>query len=228
MFIHFDNLRTHIENFDSLKMLDVGSGRGKFLLYAAQNNMDVTGLEKNSAYIDIILDKAKGQNLDVDILQGEAEHMPFDDNSFGFVNLSELIEHVEDPDKLLSETHRVMKSGAYAYISVPARFGLRDPHFHLYFVNWLPRKWCNAYIGLFGKHKDYKNKNTGRQNLAEMHYYRLKDIVKLLQQKGFEVLDIRTLKINKIKNKPKKFFLRCLYRVMKSFYFDTFHLLLKK
>ncbi len=225
---HLDNLIYQVPNILSGITLDLGSGKGIFLLDIAKRNGSAVGLEINKEYIKSSLESAKRNNLKIEIKQGVAERLPFDDLVFNFINISEVIEHVNSPKQMISETWRVLKKEGQVYLSVPNRYSLRDPHFHLYFVNWLPRSLCNFYIGLFGKHKDY-NGNAGVQNLKDMHYYTYSRIKNLLKKEGFNILDTRERKIEVMfKNKVIRFFALFLYKIARFFYFDSFHFLLKK
>jgi ubiquinone/menaquinone biosynthesis C-methylase UbiE len=225
---HIDYLLEQIPNLLELSILDLGSGRGGFLIDIACRRGRAVGLEINDAYINETLDNARKKNLQVKIIKGAAENLPFDNAIFDFVNFALVIEHVDDPNRAIKEIARVLKIGGQAYMGLPNRYGFKDPHFHLYFVNWLPRFLCNHFITLFGRHKDY-NGSACRQNLADMHYYTFNQIKEVLVKEGFEMTDIRE---GKIKNYFKNSFfpppLIFLYRIHRFFFSDSFHLLLKK
>jgi SAM-dependent methyltransferase len=52
-------------------------------------------------------------------VQAEAEHLPFMEGKFDAVVCSELLEHVPDPKGVLSEVHRVLRSGGSLLLCVP-------------------------------------------------------------------------------------------------------------
>ncbi len=225
---HVDYLLEHIPNLLKLSILDIGSGRGSFLIDVASRGGEAVGLEINDAYIKETLDKAAQNNLRAKVVKGVAENLPFDNAIFDFINFALVIEHIENPKKAIKEMARAMKINGQAYMGVPNRFGFKDPHFHLYFVNWLPRCLCNHFITLLGKHKDY-NGPAGRQNLRDMHYFTFGKIKKILNKNGIEVTDIREKKIkNLFKNKLALFFALLVYKPARFFYYDSSHLLLKK
>jgi len=226
---HFDNLSEYVANLKSARILDIGSGRGKFVIEAVKRGMSVVGLEKSSDYIEMSRAGAKKMGFTIEIVEGLAESLPFADNSFDFINLSEVIEHVDDPEKIISEAYRVLRKNGSVYLSVPSRFGIFDPHYHLYFVNWLPRGLSDWYIGWWGKHKDYSHTKAGKQRLQDMNYYRFRKIRRILFDKKFSVSDVREMKIAKmIKNKPLRIGTLFIYKMIRPFYFDTFHLFLVK
>lgn len=220
---HLDNLIQYFPDLPKQKVLDVGSGRGNFLVECASRGMDIVGLELNPEYIQIARQKASQANIKINVQQGLAENLPFPDNTFDFINCAEVLEHVLNPEKVLAEIHRVLKPGGKCYMSVHNRFGVYDYHYHLWFVNWLPRAWAEKYISLRSKHKDYKSM-MDIQRLSELHYYTYRGFKKLSQKKGFRVVDSR---LEKLKKRFFGFFVP-LYKVMRIFYFNTFHILLTK
>jgi len=226
---HFDHLESHVPDLKRRRILDLGSGRGKFLFYCLDRGVSATGLELNPEYIKITHEKAKELGVTVQVVEGVGEKLPFPDASFDFINISEVIEHVNDPAQMLSEAWRVLSPGGYAYLSVPNRFGWKDPHFHLYFVNWLPRSLAGTYISLRGKHKDYGHSAAGHQRLDEMHYYTFGGIGKLLTKCGFSYHDQRVLRIKgKLKNPLLAGIATLCYLPFRFAKFDSFHLLLNK
>lgn len=196
------------------------------MIEAKGRGADVSGLEFNSGYIKETLAKARAKGLFLEIRQGAAENIPYPDNYFDFVNICEVLEHVEDPQKLLSEVHRVLKPRGRAYLSVPNRFGFYDQHFHLTLIGWLPRRWANFLIGVLGRHKDYSGAN-GRQNILDMHYFAFSQISRLVKRSGFEMFDIRQLKINKRFGRLGIIIL-FPYLFLRSVCLDSFHFLLIK
>lgn len=225
---HLEHLSRLVPGMEGRRVLDIGSGRGAFVISAAQAGIDATGLEYNPAYIARARTAAAKAGVHPQFVEGKGEHLPFSDGSFDFVNLSEVIEHVEAPEALLHEAARVLAPGGLAYVSAPNRFGFRDPHFHLYGVNWVPRSLADAYITLFGKHKDYGNLSAGRQRLREMHYYTYAGALALAQACGFEATDIRELRINHEFRGLNRTAARLIYPFLRAIRYDTFHLLLRK
>lgn len=226
---HFDHLESHVPDLKKRRILDLGSGRGKFLFYCLDRGVSAIGLELNPEYIKMTLEKAEGLGVTVQVVEGVGEKLPFPDASFDFINISEVIEHVNDPAQMLSEVWRALSPGGYAYLSVPSRFSVKDPHFHLYFVNWLPRSLASTYIALLGEHKDYGYSKAGHQRLDEMHYYTWGGIGALLKEKGFSYDDQRILRIKGRLTNPLLAGIATLcYLPFRFAKFDSFHLLLKK
>ena len=225
---HIDYLCRIVPDMNRRSILDIGAGKGAFVIAAAQEGFDVMGIEFNPDYIAYANEQARRAGVTLCLVQGQGERLPFPDSAFGFVNLSEVIEHVDNPSDLSREIWRVLKPGGMAYLSAPNRYGARDPHYHLYGLNWLPRKWANKFIAFFGRHKDYSNRSAGRQRIDEMHYYTFPSISSLLINEGFSVTDIREKRIKQEFPKSKRLIARLVYPILRTVYFDSFHLIIIK
>ena len=220
---HVDHLRALVPDLLRRRVLDIGSGRGDFLIALAERGVSATGLELYDAYRTETLRKAREHGLSVSVVAGVAEKLPFADGFFDFVNMGEVLEHVEDPARVMREIFRVLTPEGRGYVSAPNRFGLRDQHFRLYFVNWLPRSLSESFIRLFGAQKTY-GAEAGRQRLGDMHYYTWRGVSSLAARAGFEVVDIRGQKV-RARFGPLAL---PLYYVARAVYFDAFHLLVHK
>jgi len=61
-------------------------------------------------------------------LLGSAENMPAKDASFDYIKITEVLEHLENPDRALRECFRVLKPGGTLIASVPFLFAVHgDP-----------------------------------------------------------------------------------------------------
>ncbi len=224
---HFEELQVHVPDLASRVIFDIGCGKGKFAVEAALAGAHVTCLEPHAAYRALTAERARAGGVVVEIVSGTAESLPFPDDAFGFANLSEVLEHVEDTSRVLSEVHRVLVPGGMAYVSIPNRFGLYDPHYHLPFINWMPRLWAEQVVTFFGLAKD-SSTTAGRQRLSDMHYLTRGSAFRLLTSQGFAVRDIRELKLARIAPSLLTPLAVLLYRVLASWYFSTGHYLAKK
>lgn len=96
-------------------VLDAGCGEG-FVIARLMNlgsDLAVTGLDID----DEALEYARGLNKGVPFVKGSVYELQFDDGSFDVVILSEVLEHLEDPQRALAEVERV--SRGHVVISVP-------------------------------------------------------------------------------------------------------------
>ncbi len=207
-------------------VLDVGSGRGKFLREMAKLGFRGFGVEINPGYIEEAQKLAVAEGVSVNIMRGNAENLPFPDNYFDFVNCGEVTEHVNDPERVCNEIFRVLKPGGKCYISFHNRFGIYDYHYRAHFINWIPRSWTEPILKLFKKQK--QDSVIGRQKLTTMHYYIYGSALNMLCELGFAASDIRIEKIKKRFGLLALLFYAPYILLLRPFYFNTFHLLLSK
>lgn len=68
-------------------------------------------------------------------IYGNAMDMPIDDNTFDHVWCFQVLEHVNEPQLLVNESYRVLKTGGKAIFSVPQNNILHEaPHNYFYFT----------------------------------------------------------------------------------------------
>lgn len=188
---HFDHLQLIIPDLRKRRILDVGSGKGAFLIAAAVSGARAEGIEYNPENVARTHQRAREAGTSVLVQEGTAEALPYPDQTFDFVNVCEVLEHVDDPEKVVSEVARVLVPGGLAYVSIPNRYGFRDPHYLLYGVNWLPRRVAERLIHILGMHKGCGEEDAGRQALSEMHYMTKRQFEAFLVQYGLRFTDSR-------------------------------------
>src|SRR5919198_5355260 len=103
------------------RVLDLGSGAGTDSLVAAQmvgEQGHVTGIDMTSA----MLAKARAAAAElgatnVEFVEGEAEQLPFPDESFDVVISNGVVDLIPDKDAVFSELHRVLVPGGRIQIA---------------------------------------------------------------------------------------------------------------
>lgn len=224
---HLDHLLRHVPDLEERRILDIGAGRGGFVVDAVSKGFTAVGVEYNPDYIRQALEYASSNSVDVTITQGAGESLPFQDDSFGFVNLSEVLEHVERPHAVLNEIYRVLSLNGMAYISIPSRYGMFDPHYHLVGINWLPRSVGTRIANALRQRS--KGTEAGQQDLDAMHYYSFSQAYALLSQTGFTVLDVREERIKAMNlSTSLRLCALGLYYFVKGWFFSTLHFMVIK
>lgn len=66
--------------------------------------------------------------LNEKIVNASLTELPFEDNSFDVVCAFDVIEHIEDDKKAVSEMYRVLKTGGIVFITVPAFMSMWSEH----------------------------------------------------------------------------------------------------
>ena len=160
-FRHLTNL-TAAKKVDSI--LDVGCGEGFTLNRLREKGIGkkLEGVEYSKAAIEL------GHKMypDIKIKQGNIYQLPYKDNAFDLVLCTEVLEHLDDPQKGLKELVRVSKK--YLVISVP-----NEPFFMLAQLvrgkNWLSFGNDIEHINhwtMFG-FPQFVKKNASVQNLRQ-------------------------------------------------------------
>jgi 2-polyprenyl-6-hydroxyphenyl methylase/3-demethylubiquinone-9 3-methyltransferase len=94
-----------------LRVLDVGCGGGFLAEEFATLGCRVTGVDPSSASIDAARAHAARRGLRIDYRVAAGEELPAPDAGFGLVCCCDVLEHVSDVDRVISETARVLESG---------------------------------------------------------------------------------------------------------------------
>lgn len=97
-------------------VLELGIGGGLNLaFYDPARVTRVTGVDPSTELRDIALDAPRDPDLSVTIVAGEAEALPFPDQSFDSVVCTFTLCSVNDPGRALAEVSRVLKPGGQFY-----------------------------------------------------------------------------------------------------------------
>ncbi len=173
-----------------LSLLDLGAGMGGFAVAAALAGAHVTACEYNPAYCRIISLRAARHGLSLPVLNSAGERLPLPSSHFAVVTAWDVLEHVQDPRRVLSELARVLRPGGVALITAINRRAWIDPHYHLAGINWLPRPAAEALIAWRGRSKAGAAFRD-MQRLSAMHYFHYQELLHLCAGLGFRVRDLR-------------------------------------
>ena len=105
----FDFFDRYVGDWQGLKALDVGCGGGFSCEFLAKRGAVVSGLDQSAKCIAKAQEHAKNCQLKIDYQQGFAESLPYCDNTFDVVICVDVLEHVADFRKTVSEISRVLK-----------------------------------------------------------------------------------------------------------------------
>jgi ubiquinone/menaquinone biosynthesis C-methylase UbiE len=206
------------------RVLDLGAGMGGFAVALAREARGVVAADYNLAYCEIARTRGRRYGLSLQALVSAGEALPFAGESFGLLTCWDVIEHVEDPARLLSEIARVLKPDGRAFVTFINRFGLVDPHYQLRFVNWVPRRIGEKYVELRRRTKDSPLRD--RQKLGEMHYFTYEGVVRLAARQGLYIEDLNAAgsRFTRLPNPVGE----VLYSLWRRFGMGTFRFILKK
>jgi 2-polyprenyl-6-hydroxyphenyl methylase / 3-demethylubiquinone-9 3-methyltransferase len=103
--------------------LEVGSGGGILTEEIARMGFTTTGIDPSSQSIITASNHAKANGLHINYDKGIGENVPYSDNSFDAVFCCDVLEHVRDLPKVISEISRVLKpNGIFFYDTLNRTF----------------------------------------------------------------------------------------------------------
>jgi SAM-dependent methyltransferase len=117
------------------RVLDVACGNGNASLAAARRWCQVTGLDYVPALLERARERARGERLEIDLVEGDAEHLPFEAAQFDVVLSTYGVMFAPDQGQAARELVRVVKGGG--------KIGL---------ANWTPEGFIGQLLQTVGKH----------------------------------------------------------------------------
>ncbi len=117
----YDLIVNCIPEIKNKKILDVGCGDGVLCYLLARKGGVVFGIDYCSCAIDLAKKKCKEKKTKVNYQVASAYELPFKDNFFDIVISSDVIEHLNNPEKMLYEIKRVLKDNEKAIITTPIK-----------------------------------------------------------------------------------------------------------
>ncbi|NEQ30482.1 MAG: 3-demethylubiquinone-9 3-O-methyltransferase, partial [Leptolyngbya sp. SIO4C5] len=92
--LRFQFFDRYVEDWQGLRVLDIGCGGGYTCEFLAQRGAQVWGLDQSAACIAAAQQHAA--HLPINYTTGVAEHLPYGDRQFDLVTCVDVLEHVED------------------------------------------------------------------------------------------------------------------------------------
>jgi len=93
------------------KALEVGCGGGILTEEIARMGFDTTGIDPSEQSLHVASNHARVSGLSIKYDKGTGEALPYPDSSFDVVFCCDVLEHVRDLPKVISEISRVLKRG---------------------------------------------------------------------------------------------------------------------
>ena len=114
-------------------ILDIATGTGDLPIMMADKieAKKIIGLDISEGMLEVGKQKIKAQNLDkrIEMIVGDSENLPFEDETFDVVTVSFGVRNFENLEKGLSEIKRVLKKGGKLIVletSVPEKFPFKQ------------------------------------------------------------------------------------------------------
>jgi len=158
------------------RLLDVGCGIGLVSEPLARLGYAVTGIDPSPHSLELARERAARAGLAIGYRVGRGEDLPYPDASFEVVTCCDVLEHVEDLPRVLSELARVLTPGGVFCFSTLNRT----------FLSWLL-----AIKGL----QDWRLTRLLSQDLhAWPQFIRPDELERLLSTRGLTLRDLTGLK----------------------------------
>ena len=117
-----DQIKKVFGDRKDLKILNVGAATGRSTEILSQFGT-VSSIEYDEDCVQFTNEKTN-----LDLVVGDITHLQFTDNQFDLVCAFDVIEHVENDQKALSELYRVTSKKGIVFITVPAFMTLWSHH----------------------------------------------------------------------------------------------------
>jgi len=176
-------------------VLEVGCGAGIISLELAKTAKKVVGIDVTETGLDFGRKLASALNYShVEFKKGDAEHLEFEDESFDVIVCSEVLEHLLDPSKAVSEFHRVLKRDGTLIITTPCATSLSE--IFLDFIRIFKRDLQVEKEKQFDK-KAYLAMQREVQNISADKFIRVhkrfgyKRLVEKFNKQGFKVINAK-------------------------------------
>ena len=149
------------------KLLDVGCGVGDFVesFNYYRPGMDISAIDISKKAIVL----AKKRKVRADFKAGDAQKLPFANNTFDVVTCFDLIEHVRYPKKVLKEIRRVLKPGGIFHTFIPTEKNLLSIEGLFIKLGWKGKE-------IYGGHP---------------HHFSKRQVISWLEEAGFKVNKVR-------------------------------------
>lgn len=109
---------------EGLDVLDVGCGDGALAAALSRRGGRVTGLDPDPRMLDAARTRAKAESLDLNLVPGRAEALPFADETFDYVVAVTVLCFIPQADKAIAEMARVLRPGGRLVIGELGKWNL--------------------------------------------------------------------------------------------------------
>lgn len=126
------NVLKMVSNTNPESILDIATGTGDLAILLAKSNAKrIVGLDLSAGMLEVGKAKIKALNLEqtIEMIQGDSENLPFQDNTFDAITVAFGVRNFENLEKGLSEIARVLKpNGIFVILetSVPTKFPFKQ------------------------------------------------------------------------------------------------------
>jgi SAM-dependent methyltransferase len=129
-------LREALEGAPGHRLADIGGGTGNYALALQREGWDPVVVDRSAE----MLARAAAKGLEV--VEADAQQLPFEDESFDAATMISMLHHVDDPGVALAEARRILRTGGRLVLKGFAR----EDAASLWILDYFPssRPWMDA------------------------------------------------------------------------------------
>jgi len=163
------------EEWSSKKILEVGCGVGTDLLQFAMAGADVTGIDLTQESSSLAKSRLQAYGRQGEVLITDTETLPFRDSLFDLVYSWGVLHHTPNPEKAISEIHRLIKPGGKICIMIYNRHSMVAIQLYLLF-GLLAFKPLRSQKEIFAKHLESPGTKAYTKAEARRMFSKFKDL----------------------------------------------------
>jgi ubiquinone/menaquinone biosynthesis C-methylase UbiE len=169
------------------RVLDVGCGQGIDVANYAMAGARVTGLDLTPRHVELARAHLEALGLEAEIVEGDAERLPFADERFDRVSSNGVLHHTPDMPAALRELRRVLRPGGEARVIVYNRSSLHYWLTQVVFIGLLRRRLFRerSMEGVLATSVEHSS-NGGR---PLVRVYSPRQVRRMLQAAGFDAVE---------------------------------------
>lgn len=171
---------------DSDRILDIGSGFGSFVLACRNRGLNAVGVEISDYEVAFARRRLSivrpEDNAESVYLLNDARQLSGEGNSFGAITLWNVLEHIDDADRVIRTAADLLKPGGALFVICPNYAAFRqEAHYHVPWLPLLPRKLASFYLKSLGRDPGFFETSV---------FYRTNwGVMRSLLAAGFELYD---------------------------------------
>ena len=144
-----------------MDVIDVGCGWGEYAFELEKRVKSVTGVEPYKKLYLTAEENRKKRKSKVKFYNKLIENFSTTKKYDLALSLT-IVEHM--PNAELSNAHiiNLLKDGGMMYLTAPNKLWPKEPHYELYFLNWLPLSLANIYLKASGKGSSFEDASYAR------------------------------------------------------------------
>jgi len=113
--IILDVLRRNVKNLTNSRMLEIGCGNGSIMTYLMNNDIKIEG---GDIFMEA-LGYCRQQTTKTNLYRLDILSLPFD-NDFDIIGAFDVLEHIDNDQKAITEIKNALRPGGYLVLTVPA------------------------------------------------------------------------------------------------------------